>query len=284
MESALFGVSTKRDRDEVSAEDIGDAEDDESMTPAQRKDKRRWLRVTALAARGDFKQIRKESPALLIRNYRALHEYHRDFGTRPQSNDVFCGVWIKGRVNMGKTYLVEQFAADEDCFFKSQTHWWDHYSNQPYVVIDEMAPANAKKLTVDLKLWTGKLPFTAETKGGSKVIRPEAIVVTSNWSINEIWSDETDRAALHKRFIEIEMPYPGAYEAEDLKTMIVDREVPPCRPFRYIDVSSKPAHIRDRERIAKEEEEAALLAVGFHPSPPVPISLALVLTRRIIHL
>ena len=53
------------------------------------------------------------------------------------------------------------------------------------------------------------MPYPAETKGGSLCIRPKKIVVTSNYSIDEIWEDEVTREAMHRRFNEIYIGTPS---------------------------------------------------------------------------
>lgn len=51
-----------------------------------------------------------------------------------------------------------------------------------------------------IKVWADIYPFTCETKGGTMHIRPKKIVVTSNFSIEEVYPTEQDSAAIRRRF------------------------------------------------------------------------------------
>ena len=57
-----------------------------------------------------------------------------------------------------------------------------------------------KVLGPHLKNWADHYPFVAETKGGGTTIRPRRIIVTSNYSPEEIFEDQMTIDAIKRRF------------------------------------------------------------------------------------
>jgi hypothetical protein len=51
-----------------------------------------------------------------------------------------------------------------------------------------------------LKEWSDHYPFQAEVKGSSMVIRPKIFVVTSQYKIEDIFTDPETVSALQRRF------------------------------------------------------------------------------------
>lgn len=118
----------------------------------------------------------------------------------PIDNGGGCGIWIRGPSGVGKSHSVWQKYTVEEVYLKPRSKWWDGYRGQDVVLVDDMDIYH-KSLGGDFKDWGDKWPFHAERKGGSMNIRPKKIIVTSQYSIEEIWDDEQTRDALNRRFV-----------------------------------------------------------------------------------
>lgn len=82
--------------------------------------------------------------------------------------------------------------------------WWDGYQNEDVVHLDEIDESHVCWIPAYLKKWADKWPFDAEVKGGAICIRPKLIVITSNYSLEEIGFKEKDLPALRRRFRVVE--------------------------------------------------------------------------------
>lgn len=115
--------------------------------------------------------------------------------------DSVCGTWIFGLSGCGKTRAV--LAAYPGAYIKPRNNWWDGYNNEPVVLIDDVDIFD-KALGGKLKHWADFCPFIGESKGSSMRIRPQKVIVTSQYKIEQIWEDQETRDALNRRFIVIE--------------------------------------------------------------------------------
>lgn len=102
------------------------------------------------------------------------------FNLMEKKDQVFTtprGLWIWGNPGVGKSYGVR--CAYPDAYLKQQNKWWDGYSGQTHVLLDDFDD-NGKCLSHYLKIWSDCYPFAAEFKGGSANIRLERFIITSN--------------------------------------------------------------------------------------------------------
>jgi hypothetical protein len=70
---------------------------------------------------------------------------------------------------------------------------------QPTVIIEDFDKEH-EMLAHHLKIWGDRYPFPAEIKQSSATIRPDLIIVTSNYYPNEIWEDESSLEPILQRF------------------------------------------------------------------------------------
>lgn len=88
---------------------------------------------------------------------------------------------------------------------KNINKWFNDWNPKVHkaVLLDDLDKSHAC-LGHYLKQWADKYPFQAETKGATQFsIRPETIIVTSQYTPDKIWPEETDQelvGAIKDRF------------------------------------------------------------------------------------
>jgi hypothetical protein len=169
---------------------------DRPLTSKEKGDKEidRYVAAWNGAISGDLEAIDAD---IRIRCYAAIKRIQRDFMPAVQPLEAVCGVWVYGRSGCGKTSGVLKLFPN--LFPKPRNIWWDGYQNEPVVCIDDLDKFDVR-LGGKLKHWSDRYPFIGETKGGSIKIRPERVIVTSQYKIEEIWEDLETQEALKRRF------------------------------------------------------------------------------------
>lgn len=136
-----------------------------------------------------------------VRYYSALRRIEKDYMPRVEGLPGVCGLWIHGESGAGKTRAV--LSTYPDAFIKPRNNWWDGYQDETIVLIDDLDVYDVQ-LGGKLKHWADFAPFVAETKGSARRIRPVKCIVTSQYTIEEIWNDPKTVAALKRRFTIVE--------------------------------------------------------------------------------
>lgn len=158
----------------------------------------RWDDFWALAKDGKIEEI---DASERIRYYTTFKKIGVDYMPRVTSLNGTCGVWIYGQSGCGKTRSVLE--AHPDCYMKPRNKWWDGYQREDVVLMDDVDRFDVA-LGGCLKHWSDFCPFIGERKGASEKIRPLKFIVTSQFTIEQIWSDLETRDALNRRFIIVE--------------------------------------------------------------------------------
>lgn len=160
----------------------------------------RWKHILDLAKANQIDDI---DASVQIRHYGTLKHIAMDNFKKPEVLKETTGLWIHGPSGVGKSKYV--FDNYPDHYIKSRNKWWQSYQMQPIVCLDDLGIEDAKWMGSFLKDWGGQYPFQAETKGASMIIRPSTFIVTSQYSIEQLWPDEETQEALKRRFKVIKM-------------------------------------------------------------------------------
>jgi len=109
------------------------------------------------------------------------------------------GIWIFGPSGVGKSqYARLKFPGH---YPKLCNKWWDGYQGQKNVIMDDIGKEHAKCLGQQLKIWGDRYGCILENKGGSMPSAHINFVVTSQYSIEDIfWEDKLTLEALLRRY------------------------------------------------------------------------------------
>lgn len=209
----------------------------------------RWLKIIKLAKAGRGTDLADEFPGVYIRQYRTLLQITKDHLKMPLDIDGpgRVGVWIWGPAGTGKSRMAR--FNWPDAYKKQYNKWWDGYTGQENVIMDEMEKEGSM-FGHHLKIWTDRYAFMGEVKGGNLAMRPKQFIVTSNYSIDDIFQEPELNAAIKRRFTQIHLkdnwtpennPYvvipPGSEEK-----VVIDLTEPPQ--------DSATPHVVDSEDLA----------------------------------
>lgn len=166
--------------------------------PAGTQERERWDTARTLAKEGKFDDIPSD---IYVRYIGNLQRIYRETLPSIEPLPDTCGLWLVGQTGSGKSRGVR--AKYPLVYPKPLNKWWDGYSDQEHVLLDDVDMNQSSWIGNFLKIWADHYPFIGEKKGGSRLIRPKLVIVTSQYRIENIFQDEELKLALKRRFIVI---------------------------------------------------------------------------------
>lgn len=170
--------------------------------------KEKWDNAYEAAVEGRFDDIPRD---LWIRYQRSFKQIYEDNKKDPDMQD--CGdkelkehfLWLWGPTGTGKSHtahrIAKEIAPDEMPYIKDLNKWWNGFTKQKVVIIEEADPKRCEHLGSYFKKWADKWAFTAEAKGTVfPSCRPEYLIITSNYPLEECFPNENDYEPLKRRF------------------------------------------------------------------------------------
>lgn len=164
--------------------------------PEMKDQKLMWKNIIKLAEDGNEDELKSLYPRvymLHLPKIRSLRKLNLDILQGELTHE-----WWYGETGCGKsTALWNQYP---DHYMKKKNKWWDGYRGQAVVALEEWSPSY-HMLASELKIWADRYPFPAEIKGGTLgAIRPQKIIVLSNYKISECFPITQDQEPLKRRF------------------------------------------------------------------------------------
>ena len=156
-----------------------------------------WKNVIKWAEEGEIGKIKEEYPHIYFMHQQRLLGFRRR-GLGIMHGDLSNEWWV-GPTGTGKSRSLWELHPSH--YSKGLNKWWDGYEDEGVVALEEMTPEHGKFLGHFLKIWADRYPFNGEIKGSTiKGIRPNKIIVLSNYTIEECFERIQDREPIKRRF------------------------------------------------------------------------------------
>ena len=163
---------------------VADTQFEIGSLPKKRNSKVDWDEVRRLAQRGDLETIPAD---IYVRCYGNLKRISSDcLQPVPMERSVFV-FW--GATGTGKSRTAWEQAGLDAYSKDPRTKWWDGYTGQQHVVIDEFR--GDIHLSHILR-WFDRYPVRVESKGSTCAFNASSIWITSNLNPRSEWFPDTD--------------------------------------------------------------------------------------------
>jgi hypothetical protein len=174
---------------------------------AQKSQSDKFASVAKMAQDGELDKIKESYPQLFLTMYRTIKEIKKDYMKPPaEVSEHEKPLWIYGPTRTGKSWAARNIHWPEEAFYLKQCNkWWDGYQMEAKVIIDDLGKEH-HVLAHHIKIWADTYNFLGETKGGMLMLHPKHLIITSNYSIDEVFeSHPSDIEPIKERFNIIHM-------------------------------------------------------------------------------
>lgn len=228
-----------------------------------------YAQIVDAAKKHKFDEI---DAGMYLRYQASIKRIAQDNPRKIEDLPYVTGHWYYGPPGTGKSSTA-RLEHPGGFYDKPCNKWWDGYRDEDVVIIDDF-DLNHKVLATFVKRWTDRYSFPAEMKGTTIQIRPLKVVITSNYTPEEIWADDpTTAAAVRRRCLFKHFPAGNVF----VPARIVAAELPirPVRARDWLDrtnVEIEEARLTIQQIVRELEEEQHPQGVEgvIRPGNPVP--------------
>jgi len=185
---------------EGNFEEYGVIPDYQGGSTGGQKKAENYRKVIKQCEENDLEAVKGDNPALYFLHYSTVKRIAMD---APQANikplDKLENEWIWGATGLGKSFTARQ--ENPGAYIKTHNKQWNQYNGEDNVIIDDLSLTSSNWIGEHLKQWADHYLFPADVKYCQKTIRPKKIIVTSNYSIEEMFGHDVALCeAISRRF------------------------------------------------------------------------------------
>lgn len=206
-----------------------------------------YEKIIQMAEDHNPKGIRKEDAGVYWRGYHTIQRIMMDNPLPVDDLDQLDNEWIWGKTGLGKSRNAR--LENPGCYIKSHNKWWLGYKGEHVVLIDDLSKTEGQWFGEHLKQWCDHYAFPSETKGSGRPIRPQKIIVTSNYSIEDIWGhDENLCESLLRRFKVRHIVEPFPQPPKKVAKMVPPEE----KEYSEVSISTDDEEIENHDEMSEE--------------------------------
>jgi len=163
----------------------------------------KWEQAWNMAKDNRIDEIPKD---MAVRYYHSWKRIRQDYPKKLEHLEGTCGLWYIGPTEAGKSHKA--WHTFPELYDKPLNKWWDGYLGEETVLLDDVGPKHAAWIGYYLKRWADKWSFPAEQKGSTTNIRPKRIIVTSQYTIRELFGEDPRACEAIERRFEVQVVQP----------------------------------------------------------------------------
>lgn len=163
-----------------------------ALSPAKQV-QRKWDDTMEAIKDGRLSDIPND---IWIRHLGNIERLIGKFGPKPEELEFLDNRFYTGPTGTGKSSSARR--EFPNAYIKMPNKWFDGYNGEDVIIIEELSPDH-EYLGPILKTWTDHYPFRCEIKGASLFIRPKTIIITSNYTLKQIFKDPAVEEPLSRR-------------------------------------------------------------------------------------
>lgn len=140
-----------------------------------------------------LREVALEHPGAYMQYGKGMRDLKAQIAESYNHDDV-RGHWYWGPPGTGKSRKARE--ENPDAYIKAQNKWFDGYAGEAVILLDDL---DSNCLGHYLKIWADRYSCPGEVKGSSVNLVHTKIIITSNYSIDDLWPEDSEMCAAIKR-------------------------------------------------------------------------------------